>query len=54
MADERDTVHYDGTEGGWGSVRGIVETGERRFGSVAITGVNALDIRRLAPQPSRV
>lgn len=32
----------------------VVETGERRFGSVAITGVNALDIRRLAPQPSRV
>ena len=29
MADENDTVHYDGTEGGWGSVRGIVETGLR-------------------------
>lgn len=26
MADDRDTVHYDGSEGGWGSVRGIVET----------------------------
>ena len=26
MADEKDTVHYDGAEGGWGSVRGIAET----------------------------
>ena len=26
MADEDDTVHYTGAEGGWGSVRGIVET----------------------------
>lgn len=27
MTDEQDgTVHYDGAEGGWGSVRGIVET----------------------------
>ena len=26
MAEEEDTVHYDGAEGGWGSVRGIVET----------------------------
>jgi hypothetical protein len=32
----------------------VVETGERRFGSVALTGVNALDIRRLAPQLTRV
>ena len=32
----------------------IVETGERRFGSVSLTGVNALDIRRLAPQLTRV
>ena len=32
----------------------VVETGERRFGTVAITGVNALDIRRLAPQLTRV
>jgi molybdopterin-dependent oxidoreductase alpha subunit len=29
MAEEDDTVHYDGTEGGWGSVRGIVETAIR-------------------------
>jgi len=26
MADEKDTVHYRGSEGGWGSMRGIVET----------------------------
>lgn len=32
----------------------LVETRERRFGTVAITGVNALDIRRLAPQMTRV
>lgn len=25
MADEKDTVHYTGSEGGWGSVRGITE-----------------------------
>jgi molybdopterin-dependent oxidoreductase alpha subunit len=25
MADEKDTVHYEGSEGGWGSVRGIAE-----------------------------
>jgi molybdopterin-dependent oxidoreductase alpha subunit len=30
MTDEQDgTVHYDGAEGGWGSVRGIVETAWR-------------------------
>ena len=29
MADKKDTVHYDGTEGGWGSVRGIAETALR-------------------------
>ncbi|NIJ08418.1 molybdopterin-dependent oxidoreductase alpha subunit [Sphingomonas vulcanisoli] len=29
MAKEDETVHYSGTEGGWGSVRGIVETGLR-------------------------
>ena len=32
----------------------VVETGERRFGSVSLTGVDALDIRRLAPQLTRV
>jgi molybdopterin-dependent oxidoreductase alpha subunit len=25
MADEKDTVHYEGSEGGWGSIRGIAE-----------------------------
>ena len=29
MADEEKTVHYDGAEGGWGSVRGIAETALR-------------------------
>ena len=29
MADEEETVHYRGAEGGWGSVRGIVETALR-------------------------
>ncbi|HVF92867.1 MAG TPA: hypothetical protein VM900_00980 [Sphingomonas sp.] len=43
----------------WHAVRStpagiVVETGERRFGTVAITGVDALDIRKLAPQLTRV
>jgi molybdopterin-dependent oxidoreductase alpha subunit len=29
MTDEADTVHYDGAEGGWGSMRGIAETALR-------------------------
>ena len=29
MADDNETVHYDGVEGGWGSVRGIAETALR-------------------------
>ncbi|VWX46669.1 FdhF/YdeP family oxidoreductase [Novosphingobium sp. 9U] len=29
MADEDETVHYTGTEGGWGSLRGIAETALR-------------------------
>jgi molybdopterin-dependent oxidoreductase alpha subunit len=29
MTDKSDTVHYDGAEGGWGSVRGIAETALR-------------------------
>lgn len=29
MTEENDTVHYSGAEGGWGSVRGIVETALR-------------------------
>ena len=28
----------------------VVETGERRFGAVTLTGVDALDLRRLAAQ----
>lgn len=45
-------------EVGWAAVRStnggvVVETGERRFGRVAITGVNALDMRRLAPVGAR-
>lgn len=39
----------------WRAVRAtgqgmLVETSERRFGTVALPGVDALDIRRLAPQ----
>lgn len=46
-------------EVGWAALRStddgiVVETGERRFGSVAVTGVDALDVRRLAPQSARV
>lgn len=38
----------------WRAVRSgadgmVVETGEWRFGSVLVKGVNALDVRRLAP-----
>ena len=29
MAEEEETVHYDGAEGGWGSLRGIAETALR-------------------------
>lgn len=41
-------------EVGWSALRStdkgiVVETGERRFGRVPIAGVNALDMRRLAP-----
>ena len=41
-------------EVGWSALRQaeegiVVETGERRFGSVAVSGVDALDVRRLAP-----
>jgi molybdopterin-dependent oxidoreductase alpha subunit len=35
MADEKDTVHYEGSEGGWGSMRGIVETFAREKSSPA-------------------
>ena len=37
------------TEGGI-----VVETRERRFGCVRLAGVNILDVRRLAPQPTPV
>ena len=29
MAEEDDTVHYEGSAGGWGSVRGMAETAAR-------------------------
>jgi anaerobic selenocysteine-containing dehydrogenase len=35
MADEDDTVHYYGVEGGWGSLRGIAETALRERSSPA-------------------
>ncbi|MFW2850690.1 hypothetical protein ACM61V_02015 [Sphingomonas sp. TX0543] len=43
----------------WEAVRAapggmVVETGERRFGAVTLRGVDALDVRRLAPQLTRV
>jgi len=41
MTAEKDTVHYEGSEGGWGSVRGIVETGLRER-----TSPGALDTLR--------
>ena len=42
----------------WNAVRAtpdgiVVESADRRFGRVAILGVDALDIRRLAPQLGR-
>jgi len=41
MADEDETVHYKGAEGGWGSVRGIAETAWRER-----PGPGALDTLR--------
>ncbi len=43
----------------WDAVRAtpggmVVETNERRFGAVALPGVDALDVRRLAPQLTAV
>lgn len=45
-------------EVGWQAVRStaggiLVETGERRFGRVMLTGVDVLDIRRLGPAVER-
>lgn len=42
----------------WDAVRAIaggmlVETNERRFGAVTLSGIDALDVRRLAPQLTR-
>lgn len=42
----------------WSTVRStaqgiVVETDDRRLGRVPLTGVDVLDIRRLAPQPTR-
>jgi hypothetical protein len=31
----------------------VVETGDRRLGDVALTGVDVLEVRRLAPHPVR-
>lgn len=38
----------------WNAIRAtpdgmVVDTGERRFGAVTVTGVDALDVRRLSP-----
>src|SRR5579875_2376688 len=43
----------------WSQVRAtatgmLVETGDRRFGAVTVTGVDVLDIRRLAPSLTSV
>jgi len=46
MAEEDETVHYTGAEGGWGSVRGIVETALRERPSAA-----ALDTLRRQNKP---
>src|SRR5690242_3474672 len=32
----------------------LVETGDRRFGAVTVTGINVLDVRRLAPSLTSV
>ena len=36
MAEEQDTVHYEGAEGGWGSLRGITETAWREKPTPAV------------------
>lgn len=56
---KRHGAHVAVREVGWAALRStaqgvVVETGERRFGRVPIAGVDALDVRRLAPQPTRV
>lgn len=52
---KRHGAHIAVREVAWNAVRStadgiVVETGERRFGSVAIAGVDALDVRRLSPE----
>lgn len=46
MADEGDTVHYDGPTGGWGSLKGIAETFARE-----LTAPGALDTLRRQNKP---
>lgn len=51
---KRHGAHIAVREVAWAAVRAapdgiVVETGERRFGSVSVKGVDALDVRRLAP-----
>ena len=36
MTEEKDTVHYEGSEGGWGSIRGIAETLVREIDRPAV------------------
>ena len=52
---KRHGAHIAVRDVGWAALRStadgiVVETGERRFGRVPIPGVDALDVRRLAPQ----
>lgn len=51
-------AHIAVREVAWSALRStgsgiVIETGERRFGEVVVAGVDALDIRRLAPQVTR-
>jgi hypothetical protein len=51
---KRHGAHFAAREVAWAKVRSVagamlVETGDRRFGTVALDGVNVLDVRRLAP-----
>jgi len=52
-------AHVAAREITWTDVRStasgiVIETRERRFGCVRLTGVNVLDVRRLAPQLTTV
>ena len=46
MADDGDTVHYDGPTGGWGSLKGIAETFARE-----LTNPGALETLRRQNKP---